>query len=201
MKRLRFLMTCLALVCATLLWACQQTPDDDHGERGEHHEHAAETLYTAGQEPEQRLKDLGIALYEQIQPVANYVTAVRSGNQIWLAGHGPIKPEGGLVTGKVGVDLSIEEAQQAARYTAVALLTSLKAEIGSLNKVKRILKVTGMVNCATDFTQHPKVVNGCSDLLVGVFGERGKHARAAVGMGSLPSNIPVEIDMVVEIAD
>ena len=191
----------LALVCATSLSACQQTPDQDSGEHGEHHDLASETLYAAGQEPEQRLRDLGIELYPPIQPVANYVTAVRSGNQIWLAGHGPIKPEGGLVKGKVGVDLSIEEAQQAARYTAVALLTSLKAEIGSLNKVKRILKVTGMVNCATDFTEQPKVVNGCSDLLVDIFGERGKHARAAVGMGSLPSNIPVEIDMVVEIVD
>ncbi len=194
-------MICLALVCVTLLWACQRTPDHEPGEHGEHNDRPTETLYAAGQEPEQRLKDLGIELYEQIQPVANYVTAVRSGNQVWLAGHGSIKPEGGLVTGKVGVDLSIEEAQQAARYTAVALLTSLRAEIGNLNKVKRILKVTGMVNCATDFTEHPTVVNGCSDLLVGVFGERGKHARAAVGMGSLPSNIPVEIDMVVEIAD
>lgn len=164
-------------------------------------EAAPKPLYAPGQEPEQKLKELGVELYEPIKPIANYVTAVRSGNQVWLSGHGPVKPEGGLMAGKVGVDLSIEEGQLAARYTAVALLTSLKAEIGDLNKVKRIIKLTGMVNCATDFADQPKVINGCSDLLVAIFGERGKHARAAVGMGSLPGNIPVEIDMVVEIAD
>lgn len=164
-------------------------------------EAVAEVLYAPGQEPEQKLQELGVTLYEPIKPIANYVTAVRTGNLVWLSGHGPVKPEGGLMEGKVGLDLSIEEGQQAARYTAVALLTSLKAEIGDLNKVKRIIKVTGMVNCPTDFADQPKVINGCSDLLVGIFGERGKHARAAVGMGSLPGNIPVEIDMVVEIAD
>lgn len=189
--KLHFLLPALLIA----LFAACQAPQAPATEA------APEVLYEPGQEPEEKLKELGITLYEPIKPIANYVTAVRTGNQVWLSGHGPVKPEGGLVEGKVGVDLSIEEGQQAARYTAVALLTSLKAEIGDLSKVKRIIRVTGMVNCATDFTEQPKVINGCSDLLVGVFGARGKHTRAAVGMGSLPGNIPVEIDMVVEIAD
>lgn len=199
MKRILF-----PLVIVLFCWACE-SPEHGHDNDSDHgHSHdapAAEMLYESGQEPEQKLKDLGVELYEPIKPIANYVTAVRTGNQVWLSGHGPVQPDGELVRGKVGVDLTIEEGQQAARYTAVALLTSLKAEIGDLNKVKRIIKVGGMVNCSTDFTEQPKVVNGCSDLLVAVFGKRGKHTRAAVGMGSLPGNIPIEIDMVVEVVD
>ena len=152
-------------------------------------------------DPEQRLKEMGIKLRTPPAPVANYVTAVRTGNLVFLAGHGPRKTEGGLVTGRVGRDIDIKQAYEAARLTAIDLLTSLKAEIGNLNKVKRVVKVVGMVNSVESFTDHPKVVNGCSDLLVSVFGDRGKHARAAVGMGSLPFNIPVEIDMVVEVED
>jgi len=105
------------------------------------------------------------------------------------------------VTGKVGSDLTLEEGREAARLTAISLLSSLKAEIGDLNRVRRVVKVTGMVNAEPDFTQQPQVINGFSDLMVEVFGDRGKHARAAVGMGSLPSNIAVEIDAVVEIAE
>jgi enamine deaminase RidA (YjgF/YER057c/UK114 family) len=150
-------------------------------------------------DPEQRLKELGIKLRTPPAPVANYVTAVRTGNLVFLAGHGPRKPEGGYVTGRVGRDLTLKQGYEAARLTAIDLLCSLKAEIGDLNKVKRVVKVMGMVNAAESFTQHPKVVNGCSDLLVAVFGDRGRHARAAVGMGSLPFNIPVEIDMIVEV--
>lgn len=148
---------------------------------------------------EQKIKALGIELYEPEPPIANYVRAVRSGNLVFLAGHGPRKSEGEYITGKVGQDLSIEQAKEAGRLTAISLLSSLKAEIGDLNKVRRIVRVFGMVNCDETFTEQPQVINGCSDLLVEIFGERGKHARAAVGMISLPINISVEIEMVVEI--
>ena len=150
-------------------------------------------------DPEQRLKELGIKLRTPPTPVANYVTAVRTGNLVFLAGHGPRKPEGGYVAGRVGRDLTLKQGYEAARLTAIDLLCSLKAEIGDLNKVKRVVKVMGMVNAVESFTEHPKVVNGCSDLLVAVFGDRGRHARCAVGMGSLPFNIPVEIDIIVEV--
>jgi enamine deaminase RidA (YjgF/YER057c/UK114 family) len=150
-------------------------------------------------DPEQRLRELGIQLRTPPTPVANYVTAVRTGNLVFLAGHGPRKPEGGYVAGRVGRDLTLKQGYEAARLTAIDLLASLKAEIGDLNKVKRVVKVMGMVNSDESFTQHPKVVNGCSDLLVAVFGDRGRHARCAVGMGSLPFNIPVEIDIIVEV--
>jgi len=150
-------------------------------------------------DPEQRLKELGIKLRTPPTPVANYVLAVRTGNLVFLAGHGPRKPEGGFVVGKVGRELDMKQAYEAARLTAIDLLSSLKAEIGDLSKVKRVVKVMGMVNSVESFTEHPKVVNGCSDLLVAVFGDRGRHARDAVGMGSLPFNIPVEIDIIVEV--
>ena len=152
-------------------------------------------------DPEQRLKELGIQLRTPPTPVANYVTAVRTGNLVFLAGHGPRKPEGGYVVGRVGRDIDMKQAYEAARLTAIDLLSSLKAEIGNLNRVKRIVKVMGMVNAVESFTEHPKVINGCSDLLVSVFGDRGKHARDAVGMGSSPFNITVEIDIIVEVED
>ena len=150
---------------------------------------------------EAKLEAMGITLYDMPPPTANFVRAVRTGNLVFMAGHGPMKPEGGSVTGKLGQDLSIEEGQQAARYTAIALLSSLKQEIGDLDKVSRIVKVHGMVNGTTDFTQQPQVMNGFSDFIVEVFGDKGKHARAAVGMGSLPGNIAVEIEMIVEVED
>lgn len=151
---------------------------------------------------EERLTELGIDLGEEpTPPVANYVPSVRTGDLVFLSGHGPDKPDGSQVVGKVGKDITLEEGQKAARLTGISLLTSLKAEIEDLNKVKRIVKVFGMVNAASDFAEHPQVINGFSDLMVDVFGEKGKHARAAVGMGSLPGNIPVEIDMIVEVAD
>jgi enamine deaminase RidA (YjgF/YER057c/UK114 family) len=149
--------------------------------------------------PEERLKQMGITLRQPPTPVANYVLAVRTGNLVFVAGHGPRKPEGGYVVGRVGRDLTLEQGKEAARLTAIDMLTSLKAEIGDLRKVKRVVKVMGMVNATPSFTEHPKVVNGCSDLLVAVFGDRGRHARCAVGMGSLPFNIAVEIDMIVEV--
>lgn len=152
-------------------------------------------------DPEAKLAALGIELSTPSSPVANYVNAVRVGNMIFLSGKGPKKADGEDITGKVGSDLTIEEGYEAARITGVNQLSVLKAELGNLNKVKRCVKVLGMVNAAPEFTDHPKVINGYSDLMVEVFGNRGKHARAAVGMGSLPSNIAVEIEMIVEIQD
>lgn len=148
---------------------------------------------------DKKLKELGIELMEPTKPIANYVKAVRTGNLIFLAGHGPTLPDGSNIAGKVGLDLTLEQGYNAARQTAISLLSTLKAEVGDLNKVKRIVKVLGMVNCQPDFTDQPKVINGCSDLLVAVFGDKGKHARSAVGMNSLPSNIAVEIEIIVEV--
>jgi enamine deaminase RidA (YjgF/YER057c/UK114 family) len=150
---------------------------------------------------EKRLEELGIILPVPAVPIANYVNAVRVGNLIFLAGKGPSKPDGTSITGKVGTDLSIEEGREAARLVGINQLAVLKAELGDLNKVKRIVKVLGMVNCMSDFTEQPKVMNGFSDLMVEVFGEKGKHARSAVGMNALPSNIAVEVELIVEVED
>ncbi|WP_046287433.1 RidA family protein [Zobellia galactanivorans] len=151
--------------------------------------------------PEAKLLELGIELSKPSAPMANYVNAVRTGNLIFLSGKGPTKANGENITGKLGADLSIEEGYEAARVTGINQISVLKMELGDLKKVKRIVKVRGMVNAVPDFTDQPKVINGYSDLMVAVFGERGKHARAAVGMGSLPGNIAVEIEMVVEVED
>ena len=148
---------------------------------------------------EARLDSLGITLSQPSPPVANYVNITQAGNILFLAGKGPNKPEGGYITGKVGQDLSVEEGYEAARLTGIAQLSVLKDHLGDLNKVKQILKVKGMVNSTSDFTNQPEVINGYSDLMVAVFGEKGKHARAAVGMGSLPRNIAVEVEMIVEV--
>ena len=156
-------------------------------------------LYTIS--PEAKLKELGIDLQKAGAPVANYVNAVRTGHLIYCSGKGPNRPDGTLVTGKVGKDLSIEEGYEAARLCAIQMIACIKDEIGDLSKVKRVIKVLGMVNCDTDFTKQPAVINGCSDLLVKVFGDHGKHARSAVGMGSLPNNIAVETEMIVEVID
>ena len=149
--------------------------------------------------PEARLEELGLELPALPKPVANYVRAVRTGNLVFLAGHGPVKPDGGYVTGKFDSELTVEEGQAAARLTGLALLASLKEEIGSLDKVQRIVKVNGMVNSTPDFTDQHKVMNGFSDLMVEIFGDRGRHARAAVGMVSLPIGLAVEIEMIVEV--
>ncbi|MCF0054388.1 RidA family protein [Dyadobacter sp. CY356] len=149
---------------------------------------------------EARIKEKNIKLIKPVAPIANYVKAVQVGNLVYLSGHGPDKPEGGQIIGKVGTDLTIEQAKEAARLTGISLVSTLKGFLGGdLNKVKRIVKLLGMVNAGPDFGQHPMVINGCSDLLVEIFGENGKHARSAVGMGSLPGNIPVEIEMIVEL--
>jgi enamine deaminase RidA (YjgF/YER057c/UK114 family) len=148
---------------------------------------------------EKKLKELGLTLPAPQKPIANYVKAVRSGNLVFLAGHGPSNADGTDIAGKVGRDLTVPQGYEAAKSVGLNLLTSLKAEIGDLNKVKRIVKVLGMVNCTEGFTEQPKVINGFSDLMVAVFGEKGKHARSAVGMYTLPNNISVEIEMVVEV--
>lgn len=152
-----------------------------------------------GINPEENLKKLGIELPAVSAPGANYVNVVRTGNLLFLAGKGPKQANGEYIKGKVGADLTEEEGATAARLVAINQLAVLKAELGDLNKVKRIVKVLGMVNATEDFENHPEVINGFSNLMVEVFETRGKHARAAVGMGSLPRNIAVEIELVVEV--
>ena len=150
-------------------------------------------------DPEKRLAELGITLPPVSAPIANYVNAVRSGNLVFLAGKGPRRADGSNVTGKVGRDLTIEEGYAAARLTGVHQLAALKAAVGDLRRVRRVVKVLGLVNCEASFTEHPRVVNGFSDLMVEVFGEAGKHARSAVGAPSLPGDIAVEVEMIVEV--
>jgi enamine deaminase RidA (YjgF/YER057c/UK114 family) len=148
---------------------------------------------------DKKLKELGIELFTPSKPMANYVKAVRVGNLLYLSGHGPGKADGSNITGKVGTELSIEEGYAAAKQAGISILSTLKNELGDLNKIKRVVKVLGMVNCTDTFTDQPKVINGFSDLMVAVFGDRGKHARSAVGMNSLPNNITVEIEIIVEV--
>ncbi len=149
---------------------------------------------------EQRLKELGIDLGMVSSPVANYVNAVRTGNLLFLSGKGPRNgPDGKRPKGKVGREYTLEQAYQHARTVGLDLLAVMRAELGSLDKVRRVVKILGMVNAVPDFEEQPKVINGCSDLFVEIFGERGKHARSAVGMGSLPMGIPVEIECIVEV--
>jgi enamine deaminase RidA (YjgF/YER057c/UK114 family) len=150
-------------------------------------------------DPEVRIKELGIRLSVPATPIANYVAAVRVGKMIYLSGQGPHKSDGTFIIGKVGAGLNLDQAQAAARLTGICLLEALRAEIGSLNKVKRIVKVLGMVNAIPSFEQQSQVINGFSDLMVEVFGDRGKHARSAIGVASLPMNIPIEIEMIVEL--
>jgi enamine deaminase RidA (YjgF/YER057c/UK114 family) len=150
---------------------------------------------------EENLKKLGLDLGKVSSPVANYVNAVRTGNLLFLAGKGP-RPDasGKRPAGKVGREYTAEQAYQHARTVGLDLLAVMRQELGSLDKVKRVVKVLGMVNAVPEFTDHPKVINGCSDLFVEVLGDAGKHARSAVGMGSLPMGIPVEIECIVEVA-
>ena len=149
---------------------------------------------------EARLKALGIQLPPAPKPLASYVPAVRTGNLVYLAGQGPIADGKPTVIGKVGAGLNEEDGAKAARATALVLLAALRAEIGSLDRVRRIVKLTGWVNSGPGFNRQPWVVNGASDLLVEIFGEAGKHARASVGVNELPLDIPVEIELVVEVA-
>ena len=186
-------MRLLSLVLLVILSGCGQEMNQAE---------PAAAVTTQAMDVEARLQELGIELPNPPAPVANYVRSVKTGSLVFLAGHGPLKEEGGYITGKVGQDLTVEQGYDAARRTGIALLASLKSEIGDLNKVSRIVKVMGMVNATPDFTEHPQVINGFSDLMVEIFGEeRGKHARAAVGMNSLPIGIAVEIEMVVEVEE
>ena len=148
---------------------------------------------------ESRIKENNITLIPPTAPIANYVKYVQVGNTVYLSGHGPDKPEGGQVFGKVGKDLTVEQGQAAARLTGISLISTLKGYIGDLDRVKRIVKVVGLVNCTPEFAQQPQVMNGCSNLMVEVFGDRGRHARTSVGVNALPNNIAVEIEMIVEL--
>ncbi len=186
----------LAMFALATIFSCNRLQE---GEAHEGQPMQAVEKAEADYDPEANLKDLGIALPTPSTPVANYVNAVRTGNLIFLAGKGPLKSDGDYIMGKVGTELTIEEGYEAARVTAINQLAVLKAELGNLNKVKRIVKVLGMVNAEPGFIDQPKVINGYSDLMVAIFGERGKHARAAVGMASLPNNIAVEVEMIVEV--
>jgi enamine deaminase RidA (YjgF/YER057c/UK114 family) len=144
------------------------------------------------------LKKLGLTLPEMPAPIANYVRFKRVGDLVFLSGQGPRKPDGSNHTGKVGADVSWEQAYEHARLTGLGLLAAMKQAAGSLDKVE-VIKLLGMVNATPDFTDHPKVINGCSDLVVAILGENGRHARSAVGMGSLPNNITVEIEAIIRL--
>lgn len=149
---------------------------------------------------EEKIEDLGIALQEQkVPPGLKIKMSKRIGDLVYLSGNGPIRSDGKRVEGQVGSDLSIEEGYDAARTTAINHLSVLKAEIGDLNKVVNIVKVLGMVNCASDFTEHPSVINGYSELMIEVFGERGMHARSAIGVASLPWNLACEVETIVQV--
>jgi len=150
---------------------------------------------------EARLKQLGIALPPVPTPLANYVRAVQVGDLLFLAGHGPHKDGRLAFVGKLGRDLTVEQGRESARLVGLNLLASAREALGSLDRVKRIVKVLGMVNSADGFHDQPQVINGFSDLMVEVFGEAGRHARSAVGMAELPFGISVEIEMIVEVAD
>lgn len=155
-----------------------------------------------GGSPQARLRALGIVLPPPPPPVANFVTFVREGNLLFLSGQGPMQPDGFEHHGRVGVDVTLDEAYQHARITGINLLAVMQEALGSLDKVRRVVKLLGMVNAVPDFTAHPQVINGCSDLFLAVFGEeKGRHARSAVGMGSLPNQITVEIEAVIAVED
>ena len=153
------------------------------------------------QTPEERIAKMGLTIADAPAPKANYVNAVRTGNLMYLAGKGPSDPDGKWITGKLGVDLSVDQGYEAAKIIAMTHVAVLKKELGDLSRVKRIVKVNGMINSAPEFTEHSKVMNGYSDMMVAIFGEKGKHARSSVGMCSLPYNIAVEVEIVVEVAD
>jgi enamine deaminase RidA (YjgF/YER057c/UK114 family) len=147
-----------------------------------------------------RLTELGIELPTPFAPVANYLSCVQTGSLLFVGGHGPTGG-GDIVLGKVGSDLSLEQGCEAARLTALSILATMQAELGDLDRVRRIVKVLGMVNVAPGFNQTPAVIDGCSDLLVEIFGDAGRHTRSAVGMAALPFDIPVEIELIAEVTD
>ncbi|HYJ38260.1 MAG TPA: RidA family protein [Chitinophagaceae bacterium] len=153
------------------------------------------------QKPEENLQNLKIQLPKASAPVASYVNAVKAGNLIFLAGKGPRKENGEYITGKLGEGLSIQQGTEAARLTAINQLAVLKEMLGDLSKIKRIVKVNGYVNSASNFYDQPQVMNGFSDLMIQVFGEKGRHARTSLGVNTLPMNIAIEVEMIVEVED
>jgi enamine deaminase RidA (YjgF/YER057c/UK114 family) len=150
---------------------------------------------------EARLSELGLVLPSPPEPIASYVTFVRTGSLGYTSGHGPLRVDGSWITGRVGEDLDTEAAHEAARVVGLGLLATLRSNLGSLDEVARVVKVLGLVNCTADYRDQPAVINGCSDLFFEIFGEAGRHARSAVGVGSLPMNLPVEIEAIVEIRE
>ena len=148
---------------------------------------------------DRRVQELGLDLAAPPAPTANYVRAVRVGDLLFLAGHGPRSIDGSRVTGKLGVNMTVEEGYASARTVGIQLLATIKQELGSLDRVQRVVKLLCLVNSAPNFGQHPQVANGCSDLLVDVFGDTGRHARSAVGMADLPNGIAVEIEAIVQV--
>jgi enamine deaminase RidA (YjgF/YER057c/UK114 family) len=146
--------------------------------------------------PEQRLEELGLVLPVVPVPVANYVPFRMAGNLLYLSGQGPKRADGTYRTGRLGKDISVEEAYLEAQRTGLQLLAVAKAAVGELSRIEAVIKLLGMVNAEADFSDHPKVINGCSDLLVNVLGDAGRHARSAVGMGSLPNGMAVEIEAI-----
>jgi enamine deaminase RidA (YjgF/YER057c/UK114 family) len=148
---------------------------------------------------EQRLKELNLELPAVTPPVATYVNAARTGNLMFLSGKVPVDGSGKFLTGKVGKDVSTEEAAKHARLVGLHLIAVMRHELGSLDKVKRVVKLLGMVNAVPEYGEQPKVINGCSDLMVEVFGDKGRHARSAIGVGSLPAGVTVEIEAIVEV--
>ena len=150
--------------------------------------------------PETRLQELHITLPPVPKPMAKYKTAVLAGNMLYVSGHGPLKPDGKLIQGRIGVDMTPEQGKEAARAVGLAVLSTVRSTLGTLDKVKRLVKTLGMVNCTTDFKDQPAVINGFSELMADIFGEdAGVGARSAVGMGSLPSNIPVGVECIFEV--
>lgn len=150
--------------------------------------------------PELNFAKLGLTLPPAPKPLGVYKPCLIDGKYLYLSGHGTVKPDGSLIIGRVGIDLDIDQAKLAARQVGLAMLATIKANIGSLDKVKRVIKVLGMINCTSSFERHPFVINGCSELFASVWGEEnGIGVRSAVGMGSLPDNIPVEIEALFEL--
>lgn len=150
---------------------------------------------------ETRIKELGLELPPAPEPAGNYTPVVQAGDMCYVSGHGPLLPNGEMLCGRVGSDVSEEAGYAAARQTGLAMIATLKANLGDLDRVVQIVKVLGMVNSTPDFRNHPKVINGFSDLMVEVFGDAGRAARSAIGMGSLPRNITVEVEAIVQVRD
>jgi enamine deaminase RidA (YjgF/YER057c/UK114 family) len=150
---------------------------------------------------EARQAELKLELPPAPRPVATYFTAVRHGDLLYVSGHGPLRPDGSMHVGRLGADLDVPAGQAAARQTGLAILSTVRTQLGTLDKVVRLVKVLGMVNCTPEFGEQPKVINGFSDLMVEVFGETGRGARSAVGMGALPGGIAVEIEAIFQVRD